>query len=81
MSNNTNTVVKEKLYEELEGKSLQYLASLLSPSGQKLLSQFTGKEGGGDFVEYAKELVVDEQFEELEAVSYTHLTLPTNREV
>ena len=66
MSNNTNTIVKEKLYEELESKSLQYLASLLSPSGQKLLSQFTGKEGGGDFVEYAKELVVDEQFEELE---------------
>ena len=30
----------------------------------KLLSQFTGKEGGGDFVEYAKELVVNEQFEE-----------------
>ena len=66
MSNNTNTEIKEKLYEELEGKSLQYLASLLSEGGVKLLSQFTGKEGGGDFVEYAKELVVDEQFEELE---------------
>ena len=66
MSNNTNTVIKENLYEELEGKTLQELASLLSEGGVKLLSQFTGKEGGGDFVEYAKELVVDEQFEELE---------------
>ncbi len=65
MSNNTNTVIKENLYEELEGKTLQELASLLSESGVKLLSQFTGKEGGGDFVEYAKELVVNEQFEEL----------------
>ncbi len=68
MSNNTNTVIKENLYEELEGKTLQELASLLSEGGVKLLSQFTGKEGGGDFVEYAKELVVDEQFEELEEV-------------
>ena len=68
MSNNTNTVIKENLYEELEGKTLQELASLLSEGGVKLLSQFTGKEGGGDFVEYAKELVVDEQFEELEQV-------------
>ena len=66
MSNNTNTVIKENLYEELEGKTLQELASLLSEGGVKLLSQFTGKEGGGDFVEYAKELIVDEQFEELE---------------
>ena len=65
MSNNTNTVIKENLYEELEGKTLQELASLLSEGGVILLSQFTGKEGGGDFVEYAKELVVDEQFEEL----------------
>lgn len=65
MSNNTNTVIKENLYEELEGKTLQELASLLSEGGVKLLSQFTGKEGGGDFVEYAKELVVNEQFEEL----------------
>ena len=38
---------------------------VLSEGGVKLLSQFTGKEGGGDFVEYAKELVVNEQFEEL----------------
>ena len=68
MSNNTNTVIKENLYEELEGKTLQELASLLSEGGVKLLSQFTGKEGGGDFVEYAKELVVDEQFEELEEI-------------
>ena len=68
MSNNTNTVIKENLYEELEGKTLQELASLLSEGGVKLLSQFTGKEGGGDFVEYAKELVVNEQFEELEEV-------------
>ena len=68
MSNNTNTVIKENIYEELEGKTLQELASLLSEGGVKLLSQFTGKEGGGDFVEYAKELVVDEQFEELEEV-------------
>ena len=65
MSNNTNTVIKENLYEELEGKTLQELASLLSEGGVKLLSQFTGKEGGGDFVEYAKELVVNEQLEEL----------------
>ena len=68
MSNNTNTVIKENLYEELEGKTLQELASLLSEGGVKLLSQFTGKEGGGDFVEYAKELVVNEQFEELAEV-------------
>tara|TARA_Y100001937_G_C6898884_1_gene232389 strand:+ start:86 stop:295 length:210 start_codon:yes stop_codon:yes gene_type:complete len=66
MSNNTNEIIKENLYEELEGKTLQELALLLSDGGVKLLSQFTGCEGGGDFVEYAKELVVNEQFEELE---------------